>query len=211
MIYKIIGFENFAYDDELDCIVKFIGAEQKWLRVKFCHSREHYRRVCIQYQGRKYGGSFEKLKFCAINGLDPKFNTRKWFVTKDGEVITASRLMIENHTKGLKKRGNADSSKNFIMREIQWLEASLKYYNDEPEELLKLLEESKEEFCAIVSKRCNVPFSFAEFCVVEAENDLLLGYDKGTITNPKRWLIKRSIGICVEKMNVTAFRIQDIY
>lgn len=211
MIHKIIGFDVFGYDDEHNCIVKFNDSIKEWEKINFVKSSNRNPRVCIQYQGRKYGGSFNKLKFCALHGYDPKINTRNWLVDKDGKIITPAEAITRNRRKGYAKRENKANTIALINEEIEWLNASLDYYAGKSGNLLGLLDKVRNGIIAIVVKCCGVPASFAESCVIEAETQLLCAFEKASIVNAKRWLLERSKGIVRQTFRTKAFRISDSY
>ena len=150
-----------------------------------------------------------KFRFCVDKQIDPTtFDSRKYVVTKDGEFITRTELNLRSAKIRESKKTHATSISK-IEEEIRWLNASLQFYKGNREDIIVLIENFHSCLVRITQSRAHVPESFADACSAEAEFALLSSLEKGSVTNPKRWLTQKAVCLCRDAIGRTAFRIEN--
>lgn len=166
------------------------------------------KRICLHREGAMFSISPSKFRFCVDHQIDPTtFNAKDYCISAEGEIITYKERAIKvNRISKAHLSAEADCVIGRIKEEISWLQSAIDYYNGNASTLLLKIEDVRTCLIGIVSKRRNVPRSYAEAIVAEAEDQLLSALDRGGVISPKRWLFMRANGICAERK---VYRIKD--
>ena len=163
-------------------------------------------RLCLHRNGKQYSLSPAKFRFCVDHQIDPTtFNSKDYCITLKGEIITYSERSVKNNEIAKVSR-STDSIINRITDEMDWMQSGLDYYRGDVGPLLMKIQDVRPELIGIVCKKRNVPRSYAEVIVAEAEMQLLSALGRGGVISPRRWLFMRALGLCVDRK---VYRIKD--
>lgn len=163
-------------------------------------------RLNVLKGGKAFSMTPAKFRFCVDHQIDPTtFNSKDYCITADGTLITYSERSVRNNEIAKVYR-STDCVIKKITDEIDWMQSCVDYYRGNTGPLLIKMQEVRPMLIGIVSKKRNVPKSYSEVIVAEAEMQLLSALSRGGVISPRRWLFMRALGMCAERK---VYRIRD--